>query len=63
MGDDDFAQIKTIFDTFDEAKRGKVKVDCLPKILRLMNYNVGKIELEELTLVVDEMDLGFFTMK
>ena len=46
-----------IFDTFDEYKKGKIKVEYLPKILRLLNYNVGKIELQELTTKVDELNL------
>ena len=35
----------------------------MPKILRLLNYNIGKTELQDLILVVDKKSLGHFSMK
>ena len=45
---DDIAQVKEIFIHFDPGHRGKISIEYLPKILRLLNYNIGKSELQDL---------------
>ncbi len=42
--DDDKAQIFEVFKAYDTANRGKVSIEHLPTILRLLNYNIGEAE-------------------
>jgi Ca2+-binding EF-hand superfamily protein len=63
MEEDDVAQINHIFKSFDTGDRGKISIECLPKILRLLNYNIGNIEIHDLMLEVDKKSLGYFDMK
>ena len=51
-----------IFNTFDPSNRTKINIENLPKILRLLNYNIGKLELDDLSLIVDPKQKGFFSM-
>ena len=55
--------MSVIFDSFDPGNRGKISIEYLPKILRLLNYNIGNTELQDLILVVDKKSLGYFSMK
>ena len=63
LEEDDIAQVREIFQSFDSGNRGKISIEYLPKILRLLNYNIGKTELQDLILVVDKKSLGYFSMK
>ena len=63
LEEDDIAQVREIFSSFDPGNRGKISIEYLPKILRLLNYNIGKTELQDLILVVDKKSLGYFSMK
>ena len=40
-----------------------MKTADLPKILRLLEHNIGKVEESELKYEVDKKNKGFFTMK
>ena len=55
--------MQEIFSTFDHGTRKKVSLECLPKILRLLNYNIGNVELQDLMLIVDRKQSGFFGME
>ena len=55
------AQISQIFDYYDPGNRGKIQIEFLPKILRMLNYNIGNAELEDPMLVVDSKSIGFFS--
>ena len=57
------AQVEEIFKHFDFGNNGRVKTADLPKILRLLEHNVGKLEESELKYEVDKKNKGFFTMK
>ena len=48
LQEDDIAQIKTIFEAFDIGNRDRVKIEELPDVLRLMQYNIGENEAEHL---------------
>lgn len=63
LEEDDIAQVREIFKSFDMSNLGKISIEYLPRILRLLNYNIGKTELHDLILVVDKKSLGHFTMK
>ena len=63
LEEDDIAQVREIFKSFDLSNLGKISIEYLPRILRLLNYNIGKTELHDLILVVDKKSLGHFTMK
>ena len=62
LEEDDAAQVKEIFKFYDAGNRQKLQIEYLPKILRLLNYNVGNHELQDLILEVDRKALGFFTV-
>ena len=55
--------MREIFNSFDPGKRGKIAIEYLPRILRLLNYNICQVELQDLILVVDKKGIGFFSMK
>ena len=55
--------MEVIFKHFDFGNNGRVKTADLPKILRLLQHNIGKIEESELKYEVDKKNKGFFTMK
>ena len=55
--------MREIFKSYDSGNRGKISIEYLPKILRLLNYNIGKSELQDLQLVVDRKALGYFSMQ
>ena len=55
--------MEEIFKHFDFGNNGRVKTTDLPKILRLLHHNIGKIEESELKYEVDKKNKGFFTMK
>lgn len=38
-------------------------MDYLPRIMRMMNYNIGMIEMEEIILFIDKNQIGKFSMK
>ena len=45
MEEDEEAEVQELFNHFDTGNRKKLSIDYLPKILRLLNYNIGKVEL------------------
>ena len=55
--------MEEIFKHFDFGNNGRVKTNDLPKILQLLEFNIGKIEESELKYEVDKKNKGFFTMK
>ena len=63
LEEDEIAQIRVIFDSFDPGNRGKISIENLPRILRLLNYNIGLTEIQDLILFVDNKSLGYFSMK
>ena len=63
LEEDEIAQVREIFKNFDTGNRGKISIEYLPKILRLLNYNIGQVELQDLILEVDKKGLGYFSMK
>ena len=63
LEEDDLAQVEEIFKHFDFGNNGRVKTVDLPKILRLLQHNIGKIEESELKYEVDKKNKGYFTMK
>ena len=44
LEEDDIAQVEEIFKHFDFSNRGRVATADLPNILRLLEFNIGKIE-------------------
>ena len=63
LEEDDIAQVETIFKHFDFSNRGRVATSDLPNILRLLEYNIGKVEEAELLYEIDKKNKGTFTMK
>ena len=64
LEEDEIAQIEHIFNSFNQGKSGaKIRIEYLPKILRLLHYNISKTELQDLILFIDKNALGYFTMK
>ena len=63
MEEDEVVQVEEIFKHFDFGNNGKAKTADLPKILRLLEKNIGKVEESELKYEVDKKNKGFFTMK
>ena len=61
--EDEIAQVEEIFKHFDFGNNGRVKTADLPKILRLLEKNIGKVEESELKYEVDKKNKGFFHMK
>ena len=45
LEEDEISQVRVIFDSFDIGNRGKISIEYLAKILRLLNYNIGNNEL------------------
>ena len=45
LEEDEISQVSVIFDSFDPGSRGKISIENLPKILRMLNYNIGNNEL------------------
>jgi len=63
LEEDEVARVEEIFEHFDFSNNGRVKTVDLPKILRLFEHNVGKIEESELKYEVDKKNKGFVTVK
>ena len=63
LEEDELAQVEEIFKHFDFGNNGRVKTVDLPKILRLLQHNIGKIEESELKYEVDKKNKGYFTMR
>ena len=63
LEEDEIAQVEEIFKHFDFGNNGRCKTSDLPKILRLLEKNIGKVEESELKYEVDKKNKGFFTMK
>ena len=55
--------MEEIFKHFDFSNRGRVATSDLPNILRLLEYNIGKVEEAELIYEVDKKNKGYFTMR
>ena len=63
LEEDDIAQVEEIFKHFDFSNRGRVATADLPNILRLLEFNIGKIEEADLLYEIDKKNKGTFTMK
>ena len=54
LEDDEIAQVEILFNSFSQGKTGKLSIEFLPRILRLLNYNVGKEEVDDLIIYMSK---------